>query len=232
MSVSFRFVLAVVLSGISIPGFCQDTQSASLAGREFTLVIPEGMCFLDEGFEWDRNDLALQRKTDAGTNVTFVGMAECGQLRDIRAGNLTRLSKFGYVKSPLPNMGNQPVDMPRQEFLKEIDQMLRSQGAKLLEEAEGRMKDKIAEERLAIEMGGMTNLGILYREPDMLGFLMMIRIVKGAEAIDRLAAVGMTLLNGIPITMNLYMEDEAPSTIDELTTMSKEAMTKLVAQNP
>jgi hypothetical protein len=224
------FSLLVVMA----PGFsgAAENKSVTLAGRDVTLVAPEGMCFYDRGQLWDMNDLAQQRKLDADTNVTLAGVADCAELEQIRVGRIRRLTRFGYVKSPLPSAGNQPLDVPREDFIAEVGQIYRAQGATLVADAAEQTIEKVEQSRTELKMGGMTNLGIIYQEPDMVGVLLLSHIVQGELTFDRIAAVGFTLVNGIPVVVNLYREYEEPSVIRALTTESKAVMRSVVDLNP
>lgn len=219
----------VMASGIS---GAAENESVTVAGRDITLAAPEGMCFYDRSRLWDANDLAQQSKLNAGTNVTLAGLADCAELEQIRVAGIHRLTNFGYINSPLPSVRNEPLDVSRKDFVATMARIYRDQGATLVEGAAEQMKAKVEQSRTELEMGGMTNLGIIYQEADMLGVLLLNHIVQGELTFDRIAAVGFTLVNGIPVVVNLFREYEDPSLIQVLTAESKAVMRKLVYLNP
>lgn len=188
------------------------------------------MCFFDETVAWDRSDLEFQRRSDS-KNLTLAGMADCGQLRAVRAGETGRLRSFGYVKSQLPNVGSEPLNISREAYVREVSRVFRQQGTELLTNAQEKWKTKVDEARLNIKLGGATNLGVIYQEPDMVAILMLAHMLQGKENVDRLGAMGLTLVRGIPLSINLYREFDDTSVVPALIAESRGTMKRLIQLN-
>ena len=190
------------------------------------------MCFFDEAFAWDRNDLDLQRKLGAKTNLTLAGMAPCQDLVRIRESAIPHLARYGYVKSPLPSIDNKPLAGSRGEFIKEVCGLVGQQAAGTLKESVDRLNVQMREMMPNAKLGQPTNVGIGYRERDMCAMVSTVRVSRAKDEVVRVAVIGFTLVNGIPLTVNLYGDYEGDATLPRLVEESKAALTALVKANP
>jgi hypothetical protein len=158
-------------------------------------------------------------------------MASCTELPLARSAKIPRLTSFGQVKSQLPTLGNEPLAMTRTDFVKEITAEFQKQGGAMVGEASARLKEKMSGPQ-AFKVGQMSNLGIAFSEPDVIGVAMTVDIEQGGQKFTRLGVMSMTLANGIPVTLNLFREYKDASSLTALVADSKLLARAFLKANP
>jgi hypothetical protein len=211
-------------------GTSGQAKTLTVAGRTFKVPVPDGMCFFDEDFPWDHRELDDQRRVDA-KNLTLAGMADCSDLSAIRVGGIPHLRRFGQVKSPLPNFDNRPIALSRKELMEATYDAMRKQLASGTREGVEHLMTRLREMQATVKLEQPTNVGIAYHDPDMCGWVGSIVVTKGAERVNRVAVIGMTLINGIPISINLYEDYQGAEQLPRMIQQSRATLTALLSAN-
>jgi hypothetical protein len=218
-----NFAFALFFSVAASPGFAQ---TYSYLGKSINVVAPDGQCVLGSSpIEQEiRNQTS---KAMMGYNHVVAVFAECGELRQVRAGKLAAFSSYGQLLAATPK--GQPTTMQgmsRAEYLARF-----SKQAGNMDDTVRRMKELMKARNPNI--GSTQSLGIL-KVDGSAGYMAILQDLPNADgsATPGTGVVGFTTVRDLPITINFYRKRQGPQVLQEMVTTQSATLANFVAANP
>ena len=192
------------------------------------LPAPNGYCELTRTHPADREMLALTEQMNAGHNRVLGVFTDCSQLASMR-GKGAVLTDHAIYLSPVSADGLPPT-MKRSEFLNLVAGELENTDA--FERAEDIVRDRLSEADAAINLQDLVNLGPLYRDDSALYTGVLTRTDQGGAGVEVTAVIiGLTLVSGHVVSLNLSAPYEGQPTIDRLLADQRRNIDRLIAAN-
>jgi hypothetical protein len=215
----FLLALSPAASGPAIAAGYQ------VAGRALDIEAPPSYCLLDPGIPAEAELFGFMEDTNAGRNRVLVVFVDCDELESWRRGEVTALQHYGNVLTPV----EQTVypDMARNMFLDELS--IAMGGAAPLGAEAGEMR--LLEAAPTLEIGQSESLGIL--EADDLALYAGIARKLEFEGRARvvLGIYSMTLVNAVPLSVNLFQPLEDDKNIERLIAHQRRFLKQLLERN-
>ena len=220
------FILTTLAAQAAPVGKTSQQDASSPYG--LALPAPNGYCELTRTDPADREMLAITEQMNAGHNRVLGVFTDCSQRAAMRRKGAV-LTDHAIYLSPVSADGL-PPSMKRSEFLNLVAGELENTDA--FERAEDIVRDRLSEADAAISLQDLVNLGPLYRDHSALYTGVLTRTEQGGAGIDVTAVViGLTLVAGQVVSLNLSAPYEGQPTIDRLLADQRRNIDRLIAAN-
>lgn len=200
-------------------------------GRAITFEAPPGMCAFDPEYQTDKVYLDNMREVNKPENTLVAVFTVCSELERSRNSANVILSDYEIILFPSGSIGKNSI-FARADFLREMRTFYEANENFFPEDVLELVREKIADIEVA-KAGEFIDLGILASTDEALvsGMTMVVEYF-GQRPSPIAGAIAFTVLNGVPITVNLYRnpyEDE--TTITGLVERVQAHVKTLVAVN-
>lgn len=164
-----------------------ETYYTDIGDRRVNLEVPDGYCALMGEDENESRLMDLIAGAIEGVATFEIAFADCGQLRDWKAGRRVSIEKIGYIAS---GTGYDEADFPSDqtefnlEIKKKFSQIPESEFGQTLAEGAVRAQSKIDEMELGVRVGQTISLGYLGHDSSgsYIGVLQKVSNDQGLEA--------------------------------------------------
>lgn len=192
------------------------------------LPAPNDFCELSPSQPADRYMLETAEQMNAGHNRVLAIFADCGQLAAMR-GKGAVLNDYAMYMIPL-SAADLPPTMTRAEFIELVAGTLGEPDT--VEKAEDIVQNRLSEANAAIELQDLVSLGPLHRDDVALYTGVLARTAEaGAEVEVTAVVVGVTMIDGQVVTLNLSAPYEGQRTIDALLAEQRDNVQRLIDAN-
>jgi hypothetical protein len=155
-----RIVLTVLCL---LTGAAAQAADVQMGGVTLKLPAPKGYCELEKGQASDKRMIDfLNTALSKGPNELLAVSAECGELRDWRAGKRRLLEHFSqYQVEKVRRSSSFTIDEAKASCA-----VMRAEGQKLSDDSTKNVNDNIHEANRKIDFQGQTFLGVLAEDPN------------------------------------------------------------------
>ena len=219
---ALRFLLVCIFTLLTLNA---QAGTATLLDRPIQFSIPTGYCEIG-GLPPDEELVDRQKKAIGTSNQVLAMFADCNELEDYRKGNRTILDNYGQILAQKPKGHLRALKgVSRKEYIQNISAHSNYM-ADALNKAEARVRQYIPDYQ------SHENLGILNTDSNGLyfGILMTINDETGHPR-KIIGVIGMTLVNEIPISINLYRVYRDTPNLRGLLTQQQSALASFVSEN-
>lgn len=200
------------------------TESVSVLGQQVVFSNPSGYCTPgNTAREVELMDSA-RRSLSEGARLVHAAIL-CAELDDYREGRRDTLDHWLQIQL-LGAKGNfQRVEIPREDFLASL-----SQSSPRLDPIELNRRLKASFEAIDISLSDMK-FEPFGRDGNAVYFSMRMNMSVGKTSRLITGIGGATLLNSLPLTINVYEGDGSPQSRDQLRTIQQELLSSLLTEN-
>lgn len=197
-----RRLFALVLVCLAAQPLRAETVRVEIGGTAIALALPAGHCALERTHDVDRVIIETVERVVASTNRVLAAFAECGQRAELRAGRRKVLDDFGQYMTPIRGT---PSSLPPADFARQMAEVFKAQGAKMIEGAEADTRERLQSMRLGIRMGENRLLGVLRTDDRAayLGLVQALGLPDGGTKVQ-VGVVAFGLVNKQMVSLNLY----------------------------
>ncbi len=199
--------------------------SYQVAGRALDIEAPPSYCLLDPNIPAEAELFGHVEAANAGRNRVLVVFVNCEELASWRRGEVASLQNYGNVLTPV----EQTVypGMARGMFLDELSLAMGGTAPVGMEAGETRLREAAP----ALQVGQSASLGVI--EADELALYAGIarKLEFEGQAMVMLGIYSMTLVNAVPISVNLFQPVEDGTTIENLITHQRRFLERLLERN-
>jgi hypothetical protein len=198
---------------LAAPPLRADSARVEIGGATIALSPPTGYCALDRSVPVHRQLIEAVERIVATTNRVLLSFADCGQLEEYTDRRRVVLDDFGQYMTPL-RAGRAEVDPAA--FSQQMTELLKSQGAQLVEGASALVRRRVEAMRTGVRMGENRMIGVLRTDQraSYLGVVQNLALPGGASKIQ-LGVVAFGLLKQRVVTLNLYTRFEGSAANEE-----------------
>jgi len=220
---------AVALVCVGIPGHAARAEQTVLAGQTLNVDAPSGYCAVDRSRSAEASLVESMEKVQAGSNKVVLMFIECAALAKSRASGNYDLSSYGVMLSPTPHGDIIKYSGNRQDYVEEVAKQFPDfDAAKAMETAQARIKES------GVSVTGIKMLGLLAKDDTALYVGVSLEGVadpSGGAPHRVLGMIALTLVNEIPISVNIYRADAADDAITGMIAQDKANVAALIAAN-
>lgn len=201
------------------------TARREVAGRTLTIEAPPSYCMVDPGIPAEARLFGFMEDVNAGLNRVLVVFVDCEELDRWRKGEVSVLERYGNVLTPIEETIY--PGMARSVFLDELHKVMG--GALPLGTAAGQARLEAAAPSLAV--GESESLGILEADETALYAGVAQKLAFEGRVMVILGIFSMTLVNDVPLSVNLYQPMEDRAMIDQLIARQRSFVRRLLDRN-
>jgi hypothetical protein len=221
----------LVLATLPLPA---KAATEMVADRTLVIEPSDGFCALD--LERKIDSLLFEEMSSRQKGITqLVGYwVDCRQLEELHGGEANAAESYVVIvaqRKGLDGTAIEPSDLPLEDYLRTMKDFLINQGGmSRVEEGYEASKDVLADH--GIKAGETRSLGLIADDASAL-YIASIQAYEVGN-VSRVAAVvaGVTELNGVPISVNVYDAYRDGETIEILQRRASTIAAELVAKNP
>lgn len=221
-----RTAIALCASSLwlGVPGTAA-AESYTVAQRTLEVETPSAYCRLDRNRTAEDELFRVIEKVNAGLNRVLSVFVDCNELAQWRQGAMATIERYGQVLTPAQEIAY--AGLPRRIFLEELEKVMGSAFASGLEQG----RDRMAAVLPKLKLGEVRSLGLLATD-DLALYAGMAELLASTEGNRVIAGiVAMTLVNEVPVSVNLYRTYEGPESIDALLVEQQQFLRDLMAGN-
>jgi hypothetical protein len=201
-----------------------------LAGQAVVVEAPPGYCAFDRNRPEEAVRIEMQEKGQAGYNRLALAFVDCQELAKDRETGDYEYSKYGMILVPLRDgKVTKAADLSPREYVETAARQFSAfDPAHAIEAARARLSDAGA------SVNGVRMLGVLAQDDTALYFGIGLDGVGNAEQARQhrvLGVVGMTLVNQVPMSINLYRVDAEADDIPGLLAQNRASVAALLQAN-
>ena len=225
-----RMIAYAAAACVAIAGHAARAEQLVLAGQSVVVEAPAGYCALDRNRPEEAARIEAQEKGQAGLNRLVLAFVDCADLAKSRETGTYDYSKYGMTLVPLQSGEvSKAMGLSRREYVQAVAKQLPAfDAAAAIENARKRLNDAGA------SVNGVRMLGVLAQDDTALYFgIGLDGIGNAAQGTQHrvLGVVGLTLVNQVPMSMNLYRVDAEDDAIPELLAEDKASVAALLQAN-
>ena len=187
-----------------------STERYQVAGRALAIEAPQSYCLVDPRLPAEAELFGFMEDVNAGMNRVLVVFVDCNELERWRKGEIAVLERYGNVLTPIEEIVY--PGMARDVFLDELHKVMG--GAPPLGVDAGQALLEAAAP--ALEVGQSESLGILVADEAALYAAVAQKLAHEGQAMVVLGIFSMTLVNDVPLSVNLYQPMDDATTIEQL----------------
>lgn len=233
-------MLAALLMIVTHGALAQSERivTRTFAGVAVRLVIPPGYCLIERDSSQGKLFYDLQEKGNLGINVVAAMFADCKEWAKRQATPSYRVRRHGSYLFQLTDSKETliPAMYSREKYLRELTQLeLRGLGLgsdasrdKINRTVNQRIKE--AEVKTASSVGQL-NIGLIAVNEHALFYGMGATLNYSTESPRMSNVVAMTLVNGVPISINIYADYDPKGVFRRLLNQQKRNAERLVKAN-
>jgi hypothetical protein len=228
---------AIKATAISLPGLwislalLPAAGGSALAGSyrvaERSLVIepPQSYCLIDRKVKAEADLFRFMEEINADLNRVLVVFVDCAELQRWRDGEVAFLQRYGNVLTPIEETSY--PGMARGAFLEELRKVMDDAPLLGLEAGQERLEATMPE----LEVGESENLGIIEADDAALYAGIAQRLEYDGRTFVMLGIFSMTLINDVPLSVNLYRPLKNKQTVARLISEQRRFLQQLLERN-
>jgi hypothetical protein len=197
-----------------------------VAGRALAIEAPRSYCIIDPGIPDEAELFGFIEDVNAGLNRVLVVFVDCAELERWRRGEIAVLERYGNILTPIEE--TLYPGMARGVFLGELQKVMDGGALPLGAEAGQALLEAAAP---ALEVGESESLGILAVDEAALHAGVAQKLALDGQAVVILGIFSMTLINDVPLSVNLYQPLEDEATIERLVAEQRRFIRQLIERN-
>jgi hypothetical protein len=226
----FRMIAYAAAACAAIASGAARADQLVLAGQTVAVEAPPGYCAFDRNRPEEAARIEAQEKAHAGLNRLVLAFVDCQDLARNRQSGDYDFASYGVILVPLQSGEvRKATGVTRREFVQKAAQQFPGfDPGDAIETAKKRLNDAGA------AVNGVRMLGVLAQDDTALYFGIGLEGVGNAEQGTQhrvLGIVGVTLVNQVPISINLYRVDAEDSAIPELLARDRASVEALLQAN-
>src|SRR5215213_8623651 len=163
------------------------------------LVLPTGMCQIDAAHPEDAAYVTAIESGLAGTNKLLGAFADCNQLAQWRSSK-KMFAEYGYYQAPVGMIDS----VASADMVADVCQELRSQGEKMLDEAQGDLTLRTQRALKGLQVSQLRSLGVIGEEPNVCYSAVMRNVDDEGEPRLQDLVFALTVLKGKLLFLYLY----------------------------
>lgn len=222
-----RSLLALTVLAL-LPAVPAAAEPVDLYGRQVEFFLPMGYCYLDESQQAEKAIVDNIVQMNVGQNDLIAYFAPCNDLIAYRAGAIPTLNEYGIVFVPLANGTFQAAPGSRAETLPQIAASMPGLDENLLAQIE----QEVNQNPSGATLSGTQFLGLINQDVNAIYAGMVAQVSDGQTTTPAAGVLGITQLQDIVFTINLYREYHSNADIVALLTEATTYAAELVAANP
>jgi hypothetical protein len=200
------------------------TESVNVLGQQIVFSNPSGYCTPGKSArEVDLMDLA-RRSLGEGSRLVHAAV-RCTELEDYRAGRREMLDHWLQIQLIGPKGNFQRIEMPREAFLSSL-----SKSSPRVNAAELNRRLKASFENSDISLSDMK-FEPIGRDGNAVYFSMRMNMSVGETSRPVTGISGITLLNSLPLSINVYEGTGSPQSRGQLQAVQQELLNSLLTEN-
>ncbi len=204
-------------------------------GTSMDMQAPDGQCVIEpSASQFDAAYFSTMTQMFTGTNNLLALFIDCNVLASMRQGIAQPITEWTIVLLPLS--GGQVVPASgytRAQVIEEMSQA--SAGSDMqayLDGQKGSIEQRINQTlQGGFQMGQIKSLGILAKDDSGIYSGLMLNQTTAGVGQDIACVIGMTLINGYVVTVNIYQPYVSAETYTDMVSDMKEDMAELVSAN-
>lgn len=200
------------------------TESVSVLGQQVVFSNPSGYCTPGKSArEVELMDLA-RRALGEGSRLVHAAV-RCSELEDYRKGRREMLDHWLQIQLIGPKGNFQRIEMPREAFLSGF-----SKSSPRVNAVELNQRLKASFENSDISLSD-TKVEPVGRDGNAVYFSMRMNMVVGETSRPVTGISGITLLNSLPLSINVYEGSGSPQSRGQLQVVQQELLNILLTEN-
>lgn len=200
------------------------TESVNVLGQQIVFSNPSGYCTPGKlAREVDLMDLA-RRSLGEGSRLVHAAV-RCTELEDYREGRREMLDHWLQIQLIGPKGNFQRIEMPREAFLSSL-----SKSSPRVNAAELNRRLKASFENSDISLSDMK-FEPIGRDGNAVYFSMRMNMSVGETSRPVTGISGITLLNSLPLSINVYEGTGSPQSRGQLQAVQQELLNSLLTEN-
>jgi hypothetical protein len=200
------------------------TESVNVLGQQVVFSNPGGYCTPGKSArEVELMDLA-RRSLDEGSRLVHAAV-RCSELEDYRKGSRDMLDHWLQIQLIGPKGNFQRMEMPREAFLSGL-----SKSSPRVNAAELNRRLKASFENNDINLSDMK-FEPIGRDGNAVYFSMRMNMSVGETSRPISGISGITLLNSLPLSVNVYEGTGSPQSRGRLQAVQQELLNSLLTEN-
>jgi hypothetical protein len=199
-------------------------EAVSVLGQQVVFSNPSGYCTPGKSArEVELMDLA-RRSLGEGSRLVHAAV-RCSELEDYRKGRRDMLDHWLQVQLIGPKGTFQRIEMPREAFLSGL-----SKSSPQVNAAELNRRLKASFENSDIQLSDMK-FEPIGRDGNAVYFFMRMNMIVGETSRPVTGISGITLLNSLPLSINVYEGTGSPQSRGQLQAVQQELLNSLLTEN-
>lgn len=200
------------------------TESVDVLGQQVMFSNPSGYCTPGKSArEVDLMNLA-RRSLGEGSRLVHAAV-RCSELDDYRAGRREMLDHWLQIQLLGPKGNFQRIEMPREAFLSSL-----SNSSPRVNAVELNQRLKASFENSDISLSDMK-FEPIGRDGNAVYFSMRMNMIVGETSRPVTGISGITLLNSLPLSINVYEGTGSPQSRGRLQSVQQELLNSLLTEN-
>lgn len=200
------------------------TESVNVLGQQVVFSNPSGYCTPGKSArEVELMDLA-RRSLGEGSRLVHAAV-RCSELEDYRKGRREMLDHWLQIQLIGPKGNFQRIEMPREAFLSSL-----SKSSPRVNPAEINRRLKASFENSDINLSDMK-FEPIGRDGNAVYFSMRMNMSVGETSRPISGISGITLLNSLPLSINVYEGTGSPQSRGQLQAIQQELLNSLLTEN-
>lgn len=200
------------------------TESVNALGQQVVFSNPSGYCTPGKSTrEVELMDLA-RRSLGEGSRLVHAAV-RCSELEDYRKGRRDMLDHWLQIQLIGPKGKFERVQMPREAFLSGL-----SKSGERVNAAELNQRLKASFENADISLSEMK-FEPIGRDGNAVYISMRMNMIVGETSRPVTGIGGITLLNSLPLSINVYEGTGSPQSLGQLQAVQQELMNSLLTEN-
>jgi hypothetical protein len=199
--------------------------SYRVAERSLVIEAPQSYCPIDRKLPAEAELFRFMEDINAGLNRVLVVFVDCAELQRWRDGKAAFLERYGNVLTPIQETAY--PRMARGAFLGELRKIMDSALPRGIEAGQARLEAAMPE----LRVGQTESLGIIDADEVALYGGIVQKLEYDGRAVALLGIFSMTLVNEVPLSINLYRPLENKETIAGLISEQQRFVRQLLVRN-
>jgi len=217
-------------AAVALAGHAARAERMVFAEQPIEVTAPSGYCALDRSKATEATILDTFGKTQGDTNKIALIFVDCKALETSRQSGNYDLSRYGMILVPTPR-GTVPkyAAGTRSDYIDEMSKQFPDFDAtRAVEQAKARLNTA------GVTVNGLQMLGVLAKD-DTAIYLGVVAegVVDPSDNRQHrvLGIVGLTLVNEIPVSVNIYRTDAGDDAVAAMIAEDKANVAALIAAN-
>ena len=207
-----------------------SAETYTIEGRRLTIEPPEGYCLLDPNVPGEKRVTKMYKAILAEKNLMLQLFMDCDELANARDSSVRFSDRYGMITLPLRDGGILEIELSRADYLDAIAEMMARMpvaAARMDEDFDKRIANIVP---YAVD-GNTQVMGVMARDDEALySGLLHNPAGDGSDSLNA-GLIGLTVVKGLPIALNLFRPFVDASTYRGLYEDSRAIIAELIARN-